>query len=240
MRPEHPILEVRGLEAGYGGPAIVHGVDLDIARGSMMTFVGPNGAGKSTLLRALYGSAKIYSGTITFAERGRIDGLSAIQRFAIGLAFVPQGRCNFGAMSVAENLAVSAHLLPAGERKEAGDHVASMFPVLRDRTRTLAGNLSGGEQQMLEMAMVLQNRPSCLLVDEPSLGLSPAMQIEIFRKLAELRDSGVTIIAVEQNVRAALAVSDRAAVLVQGEIVMVGPAREINDDERIRAAYLGG
>lgn len=240
MSTDQPILKIRALEAGYGGVAIVRGVDLDIPRGSMITFVGPNGAGKSSLLRAIYGSARVYGGTIEFGQFGFIEHFSPIEHFNVGLAFVPQGRCNFGQMSVAENLTISAHRLPPKGRQEAAEYVMDMFPVLRERSKTLAGNLSGGEQQMLEMAMVLQSRPSCLLVDEPSLGLSPSMQIDIFSKLADLRDQGVTVIAVEQNVRAALNVSDNAAVLVQGEIVMQGAAYDINNDEQIRVAYLGG
>ena len=234
------IIATVGLEAGYGGPPVVRGVDISIAKASMTTFVGPNGAGKSTLLRALYGSAEIYAGSIMFGTTGKIEHLSPLDRFEMGIAFVPQGRCNFGQMSVAENLAIAAHKLSSADRLVAAERVLGMFPALRTRQRTLAGNLSGGEQQMLEMAMVLQNEPACLLVDEPSLGLSPKMQDEIFSKLADLRDAGTTIIAVEQNVRGALAISDFAAVLVQGQIAAHGTATEINDNERFRKAYLGG
>jgi len=234
------LLRLVQLEAGYGGAAIVRGIDLSVVKGRMITFVGPNGAGKSTLLRAIHGSAKVYSGSITYATHGKIEQTSPLDRLKLGIAFVPQGRCNFGQMSVAENLTISAHSLPAAKRRAATERVTALFPALRSRLRTLAGNLSGGEQQMLEMSMVLLSDPQCLLVDEPSLGLSPKMQEDVFAKLAALRDQGMTIIAVEQNVRAAMAVSDEAAVLVQGEIVIQGPSAEVNNDERIRKAYLGG
>jgi branched-chain amino acid transport system ATP-binding protein len=240
MAATDAIMELAGLEVGYGGPAIVRGVSLTIRRGKMITFVGPNGAGKSTLLRAIHGSANVYAGTIAYDGHAGVQRSGPLERYAMGLAFVPQGRCNFPLMTVWENLAIAAHALSAAERPTAAERVLDMFPALRPRQATLAGNLSGGEQQMLEMAMVLQNRPKCLLVDEPSLGLSPAMQVDIFAKLAALRDTGLTVIAVEQNVRAAFAVSDDAAVLVQGEIVMHGRAEDINNDERMRKAYLGG
>lgn len=234
------IIEVDGLQAGYGGPAIIRGVTLGIGRGRMITFVGPNGAGKSTLLRALHGSARVYAGAISYDGHSAVEKTGPLERYAMGLAFVPQGRCNFPQMTVWENLTIAAHALRAARRSAAAERVLEMFPALASRQRTLAGNLSGGEQQMLEMAMVLQNQPKCLLVDEPSLGLSPAMQTDIFTKLAALRDTGLTVIAVEQNVRAAFVVSDDAAVLVQGEIVMQGTVEDINNDERMRRAYLGG
>lgn len=233
------LLRCEGLVAGYGGPPIVHNVDIDFPRNRMMTLVGPNGAGKSTLLRALYGLTRTYSGRIVYDGKP-IETSTPLQRYAAGIAFVPQGRCNFDRMSVAENLAVSAHSVPVSERAAALDYVLGLFPTLKPLMQSMAGNLSGGEQQLLEMAMVLQTRPKCLLVDEPSLGLSPKMQAGVFEKLAGLRDAGMTIIAVEQNVRVALAVSDRAAVLVQGEIAFEGPADRILADERIRNAYLGG
>lgn len=239
MRTDEPIIETSNLRAGYGGPDIIRGVGLAIGRGALTTLVGPNGAGKSTLLRALYGTAKATLGEIRY-EGARIDTVSPLVRFARGIAFVPQGRCNFGQMSVSENLKIAAHSIARAERGDALSYVLDLFPFLAQRRSTLAGNLSGGEQQMLEMAMVLQTRPKCLLVDEPSLGLSPAMQKEIFAKLAGLSRSGMTVIAVEQNVREALAVSDMAVVLVQGEIVMQGPADSVLNDDDIRTAYLGG
>jgi branched-chain amino acid transport system ATP-binding protein len=239
MRTDDPIIKTSNLRAGYGGPDIIRGVHLSIGRGALTTLIGPNGAGKSTLLRALYGTAKATLGEILY-EGERIDIATPLTRFARGIAFVPQGRCNFAQMSVAENLKIAAHSIPRTEREQALSYVFDLFPVLAQRRAILAGNLSGGEQQMLEMAMVLQTRPKCLLVDEPSLGLSPAMQKDIFAKLAALSRSGMTVVAVEQNVREALAVSNMAVVLVQGEIVMHGSADSVLNDDGIRRAYLGG
>jgi len=233
------LLSCEGLVAGYGGPPIVRNVELKVPAKQMLTLVGPNGAGKSTLLRAFYGLTKTYAGRIVY-EGAAIEQHTPLQRYAAGIAFVPQGRCNFDRMSVAENLAIAAHSIPLAGRGAALEYVLGLFPTLKPLMQSMAGNLSGGEQQLLEMAMVLQTRPKCLLVDEPSLGLSPRMQASVFEKLAELRDAGVTVVAVEQNVRVALAVSDRAAVLVQGEIAFEGRADEILADDRIRAAYLGG
>ena len=227
------------LEAGYGGPSIIRGVGLTIRRGKMITFVGPNGAGKSTLLRALSGLSIPYSGTIVF-DGEQIQDQTALQRFRRGIVFVPQGRCNFSQMSVDENLTIAAHTIPHAARESARAYIFDLFPALETRLTVLAGNLSGGEQQLLEMSMVLQTRPQCLLVDEPSLGLSPKMQADIFAKLAGLRDAGVTVVAVEQNVREALAVSDDAAVLVNGEIVMQGSANKVVNDDGMKRAYLGG
>ncbi|MDW6023295.1 ABC transporter ATP-binding protein [Mesorhizobium sp. BAC0120] len=239
MSTRDPVLKCEELVAGYGGPPIVRNVDLNIPGKQMMTLVGPNGAGKSTLLRAFYGLTRTYAGHILF-EGQAIEKASPLQRYASGIAFVPQGRCNFDRMSVAENLAVAAHSVAVGKRAAALDYVLGLFPTLKPLMQSMAGNLSGGEQQLLEMAMVLQTHPKCLLVDEPSLGLSPGMQASVFEKLAELRDAGMTVVTVEQNVRVALAVSDRAAVLVHGEIAFEGPADEILADDRIRIAYLGG
>lgn len=233
------LMTTEDLEAGYGGPPIVRGIGLSIRRGKMITFVGPNGAGKSTLLRALSGLSIPYRGTIVF-DGDQIQDTTALERYNQGIVFVPQGRCNFGQMTVDENLEIAAHTIQPSKRKAARAYVFQLFPSLKPRLSVLAGNLSGGEQQLLEMAMVLQTRPRCLLVDEPSLGLSPKMQADIFAKLAELRDAGVTVIAVEQNVREALAVSDDAAVLVNGEIVLQGSAADISDNEAMRKAYLGG
>ncbi|SMF47507.1 amino acid/amide ABC transporter ATP-binding protein 2, HAAT family [Tistlia consotensis] len=232
------VIETAGLVVGYGGPPIVRGAAVTVRRGTMVTFVGPNGAGKSTLLRGLAGLSAAYAGSILY-NGTQIAATSALERHAMGIVFVPQGRCNFGRMSVEENLEIAAHGIARAERRAARAYVFGLFPVLEERLQTMAGNLSGGEQQLLEMAMVLQTRPQCLLVDEPSLGLSPKMQADIFGKLGGLRDAGMTIIVVEQNVRAALAVSDDAAVLVNGEIVMQGPAPEVAGDPGIRRAYLG-
>ncbi len=239
--PEPPLLELAELSAGYtADTAIVDGVSLTLAAGTVTTVVGGNGAGKSTLMKAIYGTVRHLGGSIRL--RGEtIHDLPPWDRLARGIGLVPQGRCNFPEMSVEENLRLGAYRLPRAEQGRAMERVAAMFPVLRARWKTQAANLSGGEQQLLETAMVLETGPSLLLLDEPSLGLSPKMQAEIFATAAGIaRQQGLTVLMVEQNVRGALRVSDTAVVLEQGRKLMEGPAAEVARDPRIRQAYLGG
>jgi branched-chain amino acid transport system ATP-binding protein len=236
-----PILAIEALSAGYTPDTpIVDGVSLALAPGSVTTIVGGNGAGKSTLMKAIYGTVRHLGGTIRL--RGEpIHHLPPWERLSRGIGLVPQGRCNFPQMSVEENLRLGAYRLGRAEQARAMERVAAMFPVLRARWRTLAANLSGGEQQMLETAMVLETSPALLLLDEPSLGLSPRMQAEIFATAAGIaRGQGLTVLMVEQNVRGALAVSDTAIVLEQGRKLLEGPAAEVARDPRIARAYLGG
>ena len=162
------------------------------------------------------------------------------ERLKRGVGFVPQGRCNFPAMSVAENLKMGCYTLPPAGHDAAIDRISSAFPMLQQKWRIDAGNLSGGEQQILEMAMVLLVEPSLLLLDEPSLGLSPRMQGDVFTTVQRIAKGGVTVLVVEQNVRGALLISDRALVMEQGRLFMEGPAGEVRTDPRIRQAYLGG
>jgi branched-chain amino acid transport system ATP-binding protein len=236
-----PILELRDLRAGYTPDTpIVDGVSLALQPGTVTTIVGGNGAGKSTLMKAVYGTVRHLGGEIRFRGE-RVDALPPWERLARGIGLVPQGRCNFPEMSVEENLRLGAYRLSRAEQSRAMERVAAMFPVLRARWKTPAANLSGGEQQLLETAMVLETSPALLLLDEPSLGLSPKMQAEIFATAASIaRQSGLTVLMVEQNVRGALRVSDTAIVLEQGRKFMEGPAAEVARDPRIRQAYLGG
>jgi branched-chain amino acid transport system ATP-binding protein len=169
-----------------------------------------------------------------------IERLPPWERLKRGVGFVPQGRCNFPAMSVAENLKMGCYTLPKAVHDSAIDRVTGSFPMLRQKWRTDAGNLSGGEQQILEMAMVLLVEPALLLLDEPSLGLSPKMQGDVFTTVQRIAASGVTVLVVEQNVRGALLISDRALVMEQGRLFMEGPAAEVRTDPRIKQAYLGG
>jgi len=234
-----PILELVSLTAGYGTNPIVRDFSTRLAGGSITTLIGGNGAGKSTLLRAIYGTNRWFSGQIVF--RGEpIEHLDPWDRLKRGIGFVPQGRCNFAAMSVAENLKMGCYTLPSAKHATAIEHVTAQFPLLRTKWRTFAGNLSGGEQQILEMAMVLLIEPSLLLLDEPSLGLSPKMQGDVFTTVRTIAATGVTVLVVEQNVRGALLISDRALVMEQGQKFMEGPANEVRTDPRIRQAYLGG
>jgi branched-chain amino acid transport system ATP-binding protein len=232
-------LELVSVTAGYGDNPIVRGFSARLLAGSITTLIGGNGAGKSTLLRAIYGTNRLFGGQIVFKGE-TIERLPPWERLRRGVGFVPQGRCNFPAMSVEENLKMGCYTLTSGRHEAAIGRVISLFPILQPKWRTEAGNLSGGEQQILEMAMVLLLEPSLLLLDEPSLGLSPRMQGDVFTNVQQIAASGVTVLVVEQNVRGALLISDRALVMEQGRLFMEGPAAEVRTDPRIRQAYLGG
>ncbi len=234
-----PALELVNVTAGYGDNPIVRDFSARLLPGSITTLIGGNGAGKSTLLRAVYGTNRFFSGQIVFKGE-TIERLPPWERLKRGIGFVPQGRCNFPAMSVAENLTMGCYTLPAATHAVAIDRVVTLFPILKAKARTEAGNLSGGEQQILEMAMVLLVEPSLLLLDEPSLGLSPKMQGDVFSTVQQIASTGVTVLVVEQNVRGALLISDRALVMEQGRLFMEGQAQEVRTDPRIRQAYLGG
>jgi branched-chain amino acid transport system ATP-binding protein len=233
------VLELDGVSAGYGDVTIVREFSCRLARGSITTLIGGNGAGKSTLMRAIYGTCRRFSGTIRF-EGQPIEGLGPWARLARGIGLVPQGRCNFPRMSVRENLLMGCYTLPAPRHAAAIARVTGLFPVLGERREVPAGNLSGGEQQLLEMAMVLVTAPRLLLLDEPSLGLSPKLQGALFEAVGAIARSGITVLMVEQNVRGALLISDTAIVLDLGRKFLEGPAREVMVDPRIRQAYLGG
>jgi branched-chain amino acid transport system ATP-binding protein len=232
-------LELVDVTAGYGDNPIVHDFSARLYTGTITTLIGGNGAGKSTLLRAIYGTNRFFSGQIVFKGE-TIEHLPPWERLKRGIGFVPQGRCNFPAMSVAENIKMSCYTLPTAKHTTNIEQVTSLFAMLRQKWRTEAGNLSGGEQQILEMAMVLLLEPSLLLLDEPSLGLSPKMQADVFTTIQRIAKSGVTVLVVEQNVRGALLISDRALVMEQGRKFMEGPAADVRTDPRIRQAYLGG
>jgi branched-chain amino acid transport system ATP-binding protein len=214
-------------------------VSLTIPKGTITTLLGGNGAGKSTLLKSIFGMVRQFGGSIAFEGRP-IDGFAPDRRLRAGIGIVPQGRCNFPHMSVRENLEMGAYLLPAAAGRQAMEGALAAFPMLARKIDVLAGNLSGGEQQILEMAMVLQMRPRLLMLDEPSLGLSPVMQQQVFDSVKDVRKAGLTVLMVEQNVHGALLVSDTAVVLEQGRLFMEGPALEVMNDERIKSAYLGG
>jgi len=234
-----PVLELIDLSAGYADIPIVYDFSVRLHAGTITTLIGGNGAGKSTLLRAIYGTNRRFSGRIVFAGEA-IEELSPWERFRRGIGFVPQGRCNFAAMTVAENLKMGCYTLASARHKEAIERVSTLFPILGTKRRVDAGNLSGGEQQVLEMAMVLLVEPCLLLLDEPSLGLSPKMQEDVFSTVQKVARTGVAVLVVEQNVRGALLISDTALVMEQGRKFMEGPASEVRTDPRIRQAYLGG
>lgn len=233
------LLEFDHLSTGYTDEPVVTDFTATIAQGSITTIIGPNGAGKSTLLRAVYGLNRHFSGSLRLLGEA-IEGLSPKARLQRGIGFVPQGRCNFPLMSVRENLELGAYTLGGTAASKAMDRVLAQFPLLRERLGVLAGNLSGGEQQILEIAMVLETDPKLLLLDEPSLGLSPGNQDRIFETIADLRGRGLTVLVVEQNAQGALRISDTGIVMELGRLFMTGPAAEVIADPRIRVAYLGG
>lgn len=234
-----PILSLRELAVGYRDHPIVRNFSLDVQKQTIWSLLGGNGAGKSTLLKSLFGLSKWFEGQIIFKGQP-IHGKSPGECMRAGIGIVPQGRCNFPQMTVRENLEMGAYTLAKGDKTAAQDRVVELFPMLGRKLRIMAGNLSGGEQQVLETAMVLETDPVLLLLDEPSLGLSPKMQQEVFENVAQLRAAGVTVIMAEQNVVGSLLVSDSAVVLDLGTKLIEGPARDVMNDPKIRAAFLGG
>lgn len=233
------ILEVSDLHVSYGPIKALRGVDLTVAEGETVSIVGANGAGKSTLMRALSGILPISSGNATFLGND-IRSIKAHQLARMGMLHVPEGRGTLQGMVVEENLRLAWEIRPAETPfEEAVEQVYKRFPRLGERRKQLAGGLSGGEQQMLAIGRALVNPPRLLLVDEPSMGLSPLFSKEVFRVLAELRDSGMTILLVEQNVRSALDLAHRAYVLNQGVFLTSGDAAELARDPAIMASFLG-
>ncbi len=231
-------LEITRLEAGYEpGLPIVRGATLAVAEREIVAILGPNGAGKSTLVKAAAGLVPVSGGSVHLAGRD-ITGAPAHRLVHEGLAFVPQTDNVFARLTVAENLELAAALVKA-ERDERLGPVYAMFPDLERQRRLSAGRLSGGQRQMLAVARALVARPRVLVLDEPSAGLSPKLVGEVFAKLAEVRAGGVTLVLVEQNVKAALALADRGVVLVEGVERLVAPAAELRGDARIADLYLG-
>ncbi|MDR6871095.1 branched-chain amino acid transport system ATP-binding protein [Bosea sp. BE125] len=223
-------LSIAGLRAGYGSLDILNGVDLDVPQGQFVALLGPNGAGKSTLLKTLYGMTTIKGGAIRWQGRD-IAGLASRAILAQGVSLVPQGRCNFPLMTIDENLQMAAYTLRDAKVKADRDYVYELFPILRKRRTTLAGNMSGGEQQLLEVAMAVLQRPRILLVDEPSVGLSPAAIGIVFDELLRINAMGQTILLVEQNTKKAMEVAQRAVILRLGKVIWDGKPTEISHDE---------
>ena len=234
------LLNVTDLHAGYGRAEVLHGLNLKAKIGSVVTVIGPNGAGKSTLLNALMGVLPA-RGNIEY--QGRSVALNTLEeRVMQGIALVPETRALFGTMPVEDNLLLGAYRqVRLGQKNSlpALDNVYRLFPRLKERRAQLAGTLSGGERQMLAVGRALMSQPALLMLDEPSLGLAPLVVREIFRIIDSLRSTGVTILLVEQNARAALEVADYAYVLEMGEIALEGPARELAQDTRVIDTYLG-
>jgi branched-chain amino acid transport system ATP-binding protein len=235
------LLTISGLESRYGGIVALKGVDLEVRSGELVTIIGANGAGKSTLLKSIMGLVHRAARAMTF-EGCDISRLSPLEIVRLGVALVPEGRQIFGPMTVSDNLEVGAYL-DRGRRgvvRERLEAVCRLFPVLQERSRQLAGSLSGGEQQMLAIGRALMAGPKLLLVDELSLGLAPVVVHELYRRLVELHRDGMTIVIVEQNARLALSACDRAYVMSTGVVAMEGRGRQLLENEAVRRAYLGG
>jgi branched-chain amino acid transport system ATP-binding protein len=234
------LLEVTDLHAGYGRAEVLHGLNLKADAGSVITVIGPNGAGKSTLLNALMGVLPSRGGVNYRGESVVLQTLE--ERVMQGIALVPETRALFGTMPVEDNLRLGAYRQVMLGRKDSGaalDRVYALFPRLKERRTQLAGTLSGGERQMLAVGRALMSEPALLMLDEPSLGLAPLVVKEIFRIIESLRSTGVTILLVEQNARAALEVADYGYVLEMGEIALEGAARDLAKDSRVIDTYLG-
>jgi len=229
-------LSVRGLCAGYGSIRVLDGIDLEAAAGRLTVIVGPNGAGKTTLLKAI-------SGLIPRAGEVLLDGAPLPAKAAAivsrGLSHVPEGRQLFPQMTVSETLELGAWLLPRRERAARLARILGFFPKLAERQTQLAGTMSGGEQQMLAVGRALMNAPRLLMLDEPSLGLAPKMIDELLGIVCRIRDEGVTVLLVEQNIAKALAIAEDAYVVERGRVVLHGAAGDVLKSDRVRSAYLG-
>lgn len=232
------MLTVSDLHVDYAGVVALRGVDLRVEPGELVALVGANGAGKSTLLAAVSGLHRPVRGTVTFLDEeiGRLPAYRIARR---GAVLVPEGRRLFGHQTVLQNLLLGGYHRTAPEREADLSRVYELFPILAERSGQRAGTLSGGEQQMVALGRALMSRPKLLMLDEPSLGISPKFTRMIFEVLAEIRRAGTTILLVEQNLRAALELADRAYVLQTGEVVMSGPADELASSDEVRRSYLG-
>jgi branched-chain amino acid transport system ATP-binding protein len=233
-----PLLQVRGLTAGYGSIVVLRDLTFHVDPGEIVVILGANGAGKTTTLRAV--SGLIPAQGLVELDGTNVTGDRPDVRARLGLGHVPEGRGTFADLTVDENLRVGAYRRPAREVNAAIDHWLDVFPQLRDRRTQAAGSMSGGEQQMLAVARALMGNPRLLLLDEPSMGLAPLVTAELFRQVATVNaQTGTAMLVVEQNAAVALSVAARAYVLEAGEIVLAGPAEELRGNDSIRRAYLG-
>src|SRR6266511_2237043 len=233
------ILEIKDMASGYGEVQILWGASLSLVEGSLTCLVGGNGVGKTTLLRSLMGSIRPWQGTVTF-EGQDVSRIPPYTKADMGLVLVPEGRQLFTDMTVLENLEMGASNKRARSKQtENLERVHKLFPRLKERSGQRAGTMSGGEQQMLAVARGIMADPKVLMIDELSLGLAPVLVLSLFDSLKKLRELGITILLVEQNVQMALEVSDYGYVLSEGKVTLEGPARQLIKDKHVRAAYLG-
>ena len=232
------LLKVSGLKVAYGGIQAVKGVSFEVHEGELVSLIGANGAGKTTTLKAITGTRPAAGGEIRFMGRD-IKGQGSWDLVKQGLVMVPEGRGVFARMTITENLQMGAYVRDDAEIDADIDKVFGIFPRLKERRAQLAGTMSGGEQQMLAMGRALMARPKVLLLDEPSMGLSPIMVDKIFEVVNDIHQRGTTVLLVEQNASRALQLASRGYVMDSGEVTMSGPARTLLEDPRVRAAYLG-
>lgn len=234
-----PILKIKGLKVNYGGIQAVKGIELDVQQGELVTLIGANGAGKTTTMKAITGLKPFSDGDIEYQGES-IKGVPTYELLKRGLAMVPEGRGIFARMSIIENMQMGAYL--RSDKDGIASDVERMFgffPRLKERATQFAGTLSGGEQQMLAMARAILSKPKLLLLDEPSMGLSPIMTEKIFEVVREISKEGITVLLVEQNARLALQAATRGYVMDSGLVTMTGQAKDMLDDPKVRAAYLG-
>jgi branched-chain amino acid transport system ATP-binding protein len=237
--PSQALLQVEQLALAYGGIQAVKGVDLQVFPGELVSLIGSNGAGKTTTLKAITGGMRALTGRILY-QGSDIAGQGAWDLVRQGLCMVPEGRGIFGRMTILENLQMGAYIRDGAAQIQADiDCIFTTFPRLKERRSQLAGTLSGGEQQMLAMGRALMSQPKLLLLDEPSMGLAPLMVDKIFEVIQSVAAQGMTVLLVEQNARRALQIADRAYVMESGLITLSGPAKDLLDDPKVRAAYLG-
>lgn len=233
------MLKIEEINAGYGDLHVLFDVSMELKAGEVVSLVGSNGAGKTTLLRILAGLEKVKSGKVTFMGEDLLKH-KAYERVSLGISQIPQGRGILGTLSVIDNLRMGAYTKAARAHCEENiEKSFKMYPILRERQNQQAGSLSGGQQQMLAIARSLMSNPKLLMLDEPSLGLAPIVVEEMFEIIASVAEQGVSILIVEQNLMQALSIADRGYVMENGRIVLSGSAKELMDNEEVRAAYLG-
>ncbi|HMN13257.1 MAG TPA: ABC transporter ATP-binding protein [Bellilinea sp.] len=233
------ILSLQGVDSGYGDIEVLHDISFEVTRGDIVSVLGANGAGKSTLMKTIFGILTPTNGEIGYKGQ-RINGKPSVQLLNMGISFLPEGRSNFPAMTVEENLEMGGYTLQ--DQNELRNRIKMLFerfPILFEKRNVEAGNLSGGQQQILEIAMALMLKPEIILIDEPTLGLAPILVTEVFQIIQEIQKTGTTVILVEQNAKRALEISDYAIVLELGKIRIQGKASELAQESALIAAYLG-